>query len=58
MGMLALAACVVTAAPLCSLQAAEGLDGSKNIVCAVMEVVACIEGASCLQGKAGFSQQN
>ena len=49
-----LAPCVaaLTAAASWSVTAAE-LDGSKNMVCAVMEVVGCVEDAPCLQGRAG-----
>jgi hypothetical protein len=47
-----LAACLVAVAPLTSISAAEGLDGSKNVVCAVMDVVGCVESGVCLQGKA------
>ena len=34
------------------VSAADGLDGSKDIVCSVRDVVACLEGGKCLQGSA------
>ena len=47
-----LAACVV-AAPFASTGAAAGqLDGSSDLVCAVTDVVACLEDANCAQGQA------
>ena len=30
-----------------------GMDGSKNIVCAVVDVVGCTEGGECMEGTAG-----
>lgn len=44
-------AAVAAAAPWSAAMAA--LDGSKNMVCAVMEVVGCVDDAPCLQGRAG-----
>ena len=32
------------------LASAAGLDGKSNLTCAVMDVVACTEGPTCLQG--------
>ena len=47
-----LAACVA-ATPLVSTgAAAEQLDGSSDMVCAVTDVVACLENATCAQGQA------
>ena len=50
------AACVVAATPFLSTSvSAGGLDGSSDIVCALTEVVGCVEQGSCLQGRAkGF----
>lgn len=45
----AVAACLVAVTPVAS---AAGLDGSKNIVCAVMDVVGCVDDKRCLQGEA------
>lgn len=46
-------ACAVTATPFLSTAvSAEGLDGSSDIVCSVMDVVGCVEGAGCMQGRA------
>ncbi len=49
----AIAAWVVAATPFVSaaVSAAE-MDGSGNIVCAVMDVVGCAEEGSCVQGRA------
>ena len=48
----ALAACVA-ATPFVSTGAAAGqLDGSSDMVCAVTDVVACLENANCAQGQA------
>ena len=48
----ALAACVM-ATPLVPMGVTAGeLDGSSDIVCAVTDVVACIEDANCAQGQA------
>ena len=33
-----------------ALASAAGFDGRSNLVCAVMDVVACTEGPACLQG--------
>ena len=35
-----------------TLASAAGFDGRTNLVCAVMDVVACTEGPTCLQGSA------
>jgi hypothetical protein len=35
---------------LSSALASAGIDGKSNLVCAVMDVVACTEGPTCLQG--------
>jgi len=52
-GAWAIAAGVVVAAALTATSvAAEGIDGKKDVVCAVMDVVACLEEESCLQGRA------
>ena len=40
------------AALLARSASAEGLDGSRNMVCAAVNVVACGEGPSCFQGLA------
>jgi len=48
-----LAACAATAVPLVSTAAAaEATEGSKDIICAVVDVVACAEDGSCIQGRA------
>ena len=48
-----IAACAVAATPFVSTAvSAEGLDGSSDIVCAVMHVVACMEDGACLEGQA------
>lgn len=31
---------------------ADGFDGSANLVCAALDVVGCVDGAQCLQGRA------
>ena len=47
----ALAAIVTTATIFISTGAvAKGLDGSSNIVCAVTDVVACVDELECVQG--------
>jgi len=47
------AACVIAASPFVSTTvSAEGLDGSKNMVCAVIKVVGCVEDAGCVLGQA------
>jgi len=47
------AACIVaTASCVSTVVSAEGLDGSSDIVCAVMRVVACLENGECLEGQA------
>ena len=47
------AACIVaTASYVSTAVSAEGLDGSSNIVCALMRVVACLENGGCLEGQA------
>ena len=47
------AACAVAATPFVSTAvSAEGLDGSSDIVCAVLHVVACIDDGKCLEGQA------
>ncbi len=52
-GAWAIAAWVAAAAAFTSTSvAAEGIDGKKDVVCAVMDVVGCVEGGSCLQGRA------
>ena len=50
----ALTAGIITAMPFIATEASAegGLDGSSDIVCAVMNVVACLDGSSCLQGSA------
>jgi len=46
----ALSACLITATPFIATQAfAGGLDGSNDIACAVIDVVACVDDA-CTQG--------
>jgi hypothetical protein len=46
------ATCVVAATPFFSTTApAGGLDGTSNIVCAVMKIVACLDDGSCLEGQ-------
>ena len=48
-----LAACVATAVPpVSTAAAAEATEGSKDIICAVVDVVACAEDGSCVQGRA------
>ncbi len=52
-GAWAIAAWVAVAGALTSTSvAAEGIDGKRDVVCAVMDVVACLEEDSCLQGRA------
>jgi hypothetical protein len=47
------AACAVAATPFLSTAvSAEGFDGSSDIVCSVKDVVGCVEGAGCMQGRA------
>ena len=47
------AACVMAASPFVATTAsAEGLDGSNNMVCAVIKVVGCVEDVGCVLGKA------
>ncbi len=47
------AACVIAASPFVSATvSAEGLDGSRDMVCAVMKVVGCVEGGGCVLGQA------
>ena len=49
----AAAACVIAASPFVSTTAtAEGLDGSRDMVCAVIKVVGCVEDAGCVVGQA------
>lgn len=50
------AACIVAATPFLSTSvSAGGLDGSSDIVCALTDVVGCVEQRSCVQGSAkGF----
>ena len=46
------AVCAVAATPFVSTTVpAAGLDGSSDMVCAVMDVVACLEDSTCLQGQ-------
>jgi len=46
-------ACLVAASPfVAATESAEGLDGSKDMVCAVIKVVGCTEGAGCVVGQA------
>jgi hypothetical protein len=48
-----LAACVAAAVPFVSSAAAdEPAEGSTDIVCAVIDVVACAEEGACIQGRA------
>ncbi len=48
-----LSACFFSATPLMATQvSASELTGKDNIVCAAMDVVACIEGSTCVQGTA------
>lgn len=47
------AACMAAAAPFVSAVASAGpMDGSKNIVCAVVDVVGCTETGQCAEGTA------
>ena len=48
-GAAALAAVGAMLAPSAS---AAGIDGSRNLVCAAIDVVACAQGAGCIQGLA------
>ena len=44
-------ACIISATPLMATESsAAGLDGTGNIVCAAMDVVACVDDAACVQG--------
>ena len=46
-------ACILSVAPLMTTESsAAGLDGSGNIVCATLDVVACVDGEACVQGRA------
>lgn len=48
-----IAACAVAATPFVSSGvSAAGLDGSSDTVCAVSQIVACLEDGTCLQGQA------
>lgn len=48
-----LSACFFAAMPLMTTQvSASDLAGKDNIVCAAMDVVACVEGSACIQGAA------
>ncbi len=51
---LALTASIIAAMPFAATEvsAEGGLDGSRDMVCAVMDVVGCIEGSRCIQGSA------
>lgn len=47
------AACMAVATPFVSTAvSAAGMDGSSDIVCAVIDVVGCAEEGSCIQGRA------
>jgi hypothetical protein len=47
------AACLLAASPfVAATESAEGLDGSKDMVCAVIRVVSCTEGGGCVLGQA------
>ncbi len=49
----AAAACLMAASPFVSTAvSAEGLDGSHNMVCAVIKVVGCVEDSGCVLGQA------
>ena len=50
----ALPACLILASPFISMEAfaAGGLDGSKDVVCAVQNVMACVDDRACVQGTA------
>ena len=49
----AVAASVMAVMPFASTAVfAGGLDGSSNIVCSVIEVTACVEDGSCIEGPA------
>ena len=46
------AACVVAATPFVSTAVPAGeIDGSRDVVCAIMRVVACLEDGVCFQGQ-------
>ena len=48
-----IAACAVAVTSFVSVPvSAEGLDGSSDIVCAALHVVACIDDGNCLEGQA------
>lgn len=48
------AACAMVATPFISTAVSAGeMDGSKNIVCAVVDVVGCTETGKCVEGTAG-----
>ena len=47
-----LAACLAAVPFVSSAAVAEATEGSNDIVCAVMDVVACAEEGSCIQGRA------
>lgn len=50
----ALSAFLISATPFIATEAiaAGGLDGSNNMVCAVIDVVACVDDQACTQGTA------
>ena len=48
-----LSTCFFSATPLMATQvSASDLAGKNNIVCAAMDVVACVDGSACMQGTA------
>ncbi len=48
----AIAACVVTTPFIATAVSAGELDGSSDMLCAVTDVIACLENANCAQGQA------
>lgn len=46
-------ACFITTTPFIpAVVSAEGIDGTKDIICSVRDVVGCTESGQCLQGSA------
>lgn len=52
-GIWGVAAWVMATAFVSAGVSAQGMDGSSDIVCSVVDVVGCAEGGGCVQGSAG-----
>jgi hypothetical protein len=49
-----LPACILSITPFIASKAfADPMDGSKNMACAIIDVVACMEGNACIEDTAG-----